>query len=152
MRWRRVYFGARVGVACFKIQADDTILLISSLLLRCISICDLIMRMKIKIWSTVVSPVVLYKCETWCHTLWEESGRRVFENMVPRKQFGPNVEQVAGDGRKLLNEELHDKFSSPNKGGSDGQGMWYLCGENFIEGRPRRGCESIIKMNVKEIR
>jgi hypothetical protein len=99
--------------------------------------------MKIKIWSLLVSPVVLYEWETWCHTVWEERGLR--------KQFGPNVEQVTGDGRKLHNEELHDKFSSPNKGGSDGQGMWYLWGENFLEGRPRRGCESIVKMDVKEV-
>ena len=68
--------------------------------------------------------VVLYGCETWCHTLWEERGLRVFESRVLREQFGPVVEQVTGDGRKLRNEELHDKFSSPNKGGSDGQGMW----------------------------
>jgi hypothetical protein len=73
--------------------------------------------MKIKIWSAVVSPLVLYECETWCHTLWEERGLRVLENRVLREQFGPNVEQVTGDGRKLHNEELHDKFSSPNKGG-----------------------------------
>ena len=88
--------------------------------------------MKIKLWSTVVS-LVLHECETWCHTLWEERGLRVFESRVLGKQFGPNVEQVTGDGRKLHNEELHDKFS-PNKGGSDGEGMWYTWGENFVEG------------------
>ena len=78
------------------------------------------MRMKIKIWDAVVSLDVLYECETWCHTLWEKGGLRVFESGVFRKQFGPNVEKVTGNGRKLHNEELHDKFSSPNKGESDG--------------------------------
>jgi hypothetical protein len=29
--------------------------------------------------------------------------------------------------------------------------MWYLWGENSVAGRPRRDCESIIKMDVKEI-
>ena len=123
MSWRRVCFGVRVGVACFKVHAHDTGVLISYLLLRCIAVCDQRMRMEIKMWSAVVSPFVLYECETCCHTLWEEGGLRVFESRVLRKQFGPNVEQVTGDGRKLHNEELHDKFSSPNKGGSDGQGM-----------------------------
>ena len=116
-------------------------------LLGCTSVCDQIMRMKFKIRSTVVSPVVLYECETWCHTLWEEGEL----SGVLRGQFGPNVGQVTGDGRELHNEELHDKFSSPNRGGSDGQGMWYLWGENFVEGRPRCGYESIIKMDVKEV-
>jgi len=32
-KWRRVYFGARVGVACFRVHADDTVLLMSSLLM-----------------------------------------------------------------------------------------------------------------------
>jgi len=151
VRWRSVYFGARVGVACFRVHTDDTKFLVISLLFRCIFVCNIRMRMKIRIWSTVVSPVVLYECETWCHTLWKERGLRVFENRVLRKQFGPNVEQVTGDGKKLHNEELHVKFSSANKGGSDGHGMWYLWGENFVEGRPRRGCESITKMDVKDI-
>jgi hypothetical protein len=71
--------------------------------------------MKIKIWSTVILPVVLYECETWCLILWEERWLRVFENRVLRKMFGPNMEQVTGEGRKLHNEEHHDEFSSANK-------------------------------------
>ena len=65
------------------------------------------MRIKIRIWSMAVSTVVLYGCETWSHALWEERGLRVFENRVLRKQFGPNLEQVTGDERKLHYEELH---------------------------------------------
>jgi hypothetical protein len=99
-----VYCGGCVGVACYNVHADDTRLLVSSRLLRCISACELRTRIKIKkIWSAVVSPIVLYECETWCNTLWEERGLRMFENRVLRKQFGPNVEQVTGDRRKLNN-------------------------------------------------
>jgi hypothetical protein len=29
--------------------------------------------------------------------------------------------------------------------------MWYVWGENIIEGIPRRGYESIVKMDVKEV-
>ena len=130
VRWRRVHFGAGFLVACFKVRAKDTILLISFILLRRFSVCDLRMRTKIRIWGTVVSPV-LYESETWCHTLRKERWLRVFENRVLRKQSGANVEQVTGCGRKLHTEEHHDKFSSANKKRSDGQRMWYVWGENI---------------------
>jgi hypothetical protein len=32
----------------------------------------------------------------------------MFKNWVLREIFGPKMEQVAGDWRKLHNEELHD--------------------------------------------
>jgi hypothetical protein len=38
--------------------------------------------LKIKIYETVISPVVLYGCETWSLTLREEHTLRVFENSV----------------------------------------------------------------------
>jgi hypothetical protein len=47
---------------------------------------------KIKIYKTVILPVVLYGCETWSLTLREELGLRVFENRVLRRIFGPKRE------------------------------------------------------------
>ena len=41
-------------------------------------------NLKIKIYKTVVLPVVLYGCETWSLTLREESRLRVFENRILR--------------------------------------------------------------------
>jgi hypothetical protein len=38
--------------------------------------------LKIKIYKTVILPVVLYGCETWSLTLGEEHRLRVFENNV----------------------------------------------------------------------
>jgi hypothetical protein len=63
-------------------------------------------NLKIKIYRTVILPVVLYGCETRSLTLREEHRLRVFENRVLRKIFGPKRE---GDGswRKLHNDELH---------------------------------------------
>jgi hypothetical protein len=39
----------------------------------------------VKIYKTIILPVVLYGCETWCLTLREEHRLRVFENRVLRE-------------------------------------------------------------------
>ena len=49
---------------------------------------------KIKIYRTIIFPVVLYGCETWSLTLREERKLRVFENMVLRKKFSPRRDEV----------------------------------------------------------
>jgi len=59
-------------------------------------------------------PIVLYGCETWSLTLREERKLRVFENMVLRRIFGPRRAEVAGEWRRLHNEELNDLYSSPD--------------------------------------
>jgi hypothetical protein len=70
-------------------------------------------NLKIKIYKTVILPVVLYGCETWSVTLREEDRLRVFEIRVLRKIFGPKREED-GSWRKLRNDELHSLYSSPN--------------------------------------
>jgi len=51
-------------------------------------------KLKIKIYRTVILPVVLYGCETWSPTLKEERRLRVFENRVLRRIFGPKKDEV----------------------------------------------------------
>ena len=53
-------------------------------------------KLKIKIYRTIILPVVLYGCEAWSLTLREERKPRVFENMVLRRIFGPRREEVTG--------------------------------------------------------
>jgi hypothetical protein len=65
-------------------------------------------------YTTIITPVVLYGCETWSLTLREEHKQRVFENRASRRIFGPKRDGVTGGWRKLHNEELHDLYSSPN--------------------------------------
>jgi sorting nexin-29 len=71
-------------------------------------------NLKVKIYKTIILPVVLYGCETSSLTLREEYRLRVFENRVLRRIFGPNRDEVMGEWRKLHNGELHNLYSSPD--------------------------------------
>jgi hypothetical protein len=51
---------------------------------------------KIKIYKTIILPVVLYGCETLSLTLREEHILSVFENRVLRSIFGPKRDEVTG--------------------------------------------------------
>jgi hypothetical protein len=127
-------------------------------------------NLKIKIYRTVILPVVLYGCETWSLTLGEEQRLRVFENRVLRRIFGPKREED-GSWRKLHNAELHDLYSSPNTVRviksrrmrwvghvarmGEGRGAYRVLvgrpeGKRPL-GRPRRRWEDNIKMDLGEI-
>jgi len=71
-------------------------------------------NLKIKIYRTIILPVVLYGCETWSLTLREERKLRVFENMVLRRIFEPRRDEVTRELRRLHDDELKDLYSSPN--------------------------------------
>ena len=66
------------------------------LLQNLLSSCLLSKNIKIKIYRTIILPVVLYGCETWSFTLREERRLRVFENMVLRRIFGSRKDEVTG--------------------------------------------------------
>jgi hypothetical protein len=68
---------------------------------------------KIKIYKTIILPVVSYGCETWSLMLREKHRLMVFENRVFRRIFGPRRDEVTGGWRKLHNEELHGLYPSP---------------------------------------
>jgi len=68
----------------------------------------------IKIYRTVILPVVLYGHETWSLTLREEHRLRVFENRVLRRICGRKRDEVTGEWRKIHNEEPNDLYSSPD--------------------------------------
>jgi hypothetical protein len=94
--------GLNSGNACYhSVQS----LLSSRLLCR---------NVKVKIYKTLILPVVLYGCESLYLTLREEDRLRVFEYRVLGRIFGPKRDEVTGEWRKLHNGELHNLYSSPD--------------------------------------
>jgi hypothetical protein len=71
------------GNVCYSVQS----LLFSRLLPK---------NLKIRIYKTIILPVVLYGRETRSLTLREEHRLRVFENRVLRRIFGPKRDEVSG--------------------------------------------------------
>ena len=50
-------------------------------------------NLKIKIYKTIIIPVVLYGCEAWSLILREEHRLRIFQNRIPRRIFGPQRDE-----------------------------------------------------------
>ena len=69
--------------------------------------------LKIKIYRTIILPVVLYGCETWSLTLREERRLRVFENRVLRRVFGSKRDEITRNGKNYIIWSLGFFTSSP---------------------------------------
>jgi hypothetical protein len=67
-------------------------------------------NLKIKIYRTIILPVVLYGCEAWSLTFRDEPRLKVFENRALRRVFVPKRDEVTGEWRKLHNVELNDLY------------------------------------------
>jgi len=57
-------------------------------------------NIKMKIYTTIILPVVLYGCETWPLTLREKQRLGVFENSVSKKLSGLKRDEVTGGWRR----------------------------------------------------
>jgi hypothetical protein len=68
-------------------------------------------NIKIRIYKTIILPLVLNGYETWSQLLREVQRLRVFENMVLRRIFGPWRDEVMRGWRKLHNEERCNLYS-----------------------------------------
>jgi hypothetical protein len=71
-------------------------------------------NVRVKIYKTVILPVLLYGCETWCLILREEHRLRVFENRFLRRISGPKRDEDTRERRKLHSEELRILYSTPD--------------------------------------
>ncbi|KAJ4438178.1 hypothetical protein ANN_14117 [Periplaneta americana] len=157
--WEEIKHRINMGNACY--YSVET-LLSPSLLSK---------NLKVRIYKTIILPVLLYGCETWTLTLREDHRLRVFENKVLRKIFGAKRDEVTGEWRKLHNTELYALFSSPDiirnlksrrlrwaghlaRMGESRNAYRVLVGR--LEGkrplgRPRRRWEDNIKMDLREV-
>jgi hypothetical protein len=61
-------------------------------------------NLKIRIFKTIILPVVLYGCHTWSLKLREGHRLSVFENRVLKRIFGPKRDEVTREWRKLHSE------------------------------------------------
>jgi hypothetical protein len=128
-------------------------------------------NVKVKIYTPIILPVVLYGCETWSLTLREEHRLRVFENRFLRRIFGPKRDEVMGEWRNVHSEELNNLYSYPDiirqvksrrmrwaghvaRIGEERKVYKVLVGKPEGKrplGRPRRRWEDGIRMDVKKI-
>ena len=63
-------------------------------------------NLKINIHRIIILPVVLYGCETWSLTFWEEHMMKVSENRVLRRIFGPTRDEVTEGGGNYIIRSL----------------------------------------------
>jgi hypothetical protein len=71
-------------------------------------------NIKVKIYKTIILPVVLYGCKTCSLTLRKQHRLKVFENRVLKRILGTKRVEVMGEWRKLHSGKLHNLYSSPN--------------------------------------
>ena len=130
-----------------------------------------IQKFNVKMYRTIILPVVLCGCETWSLTLWEERRLRVLENSVLRRIFGPERDEVTGEWRKLRKGELNDLYFSPSivrviklrrmrwvwhvACMGERRGVYRVLvrkpeGKRQL-GKPRRRWEENIKLNLQEV-
>jgi hypothetical protein len=60
---------------------------------------------KLKIYKSLIRPVVTYGCEAWTLTNRDEQNLRIFEHRILRKTLGP-VQNEDGSWRIRMNYEL----------------------------------------------
>jgi hypothetical protein len=128
-------------------------------------------NLKIKIYRTIILPVVLYVYEIWSLTLREARRLSVFKNRMLSGIFGPRRDEVTGKWRKLHNEELNNLYSSSSivrviksrrmtwaghvAHMGESRGMYRVLvgkpeGRRPL-GRPKRRWEVNVRMGVREV-
>jgi len=59
-------------------------------------------------------PVIFHEHGTWSLTRKDERRLIMFDNRALGQAFGPKRDEVTGEWRRLHNEKLYDRYSSPN--------------------------------------
>ncbi|KAI5635541.1 hypothetical protein NE865_11715 [Phthorimaea operculella] len=70
-------------------------------------------KTKIRVYKTVIRPILMYECEAWTLTLKEENKLLVAERKIYRKMLGP-TRRDDGSWRVRKNRELEELVAEPN--------------------------------------
>ncbi|KAL4100807.1 hypothetical protein QTP88_020836 [Uroleucon formosanum] len=71
-------------------------------------------NLKIRMYMTLLRPIVMYGSETWALRKAEEQRLGVFERKVLRKIYGPVFDNQRNEWRKLHNYEIQMQFQRPD--------------------------------------
>ncbi|VVC30294.1 eIF3G, RNA recognition motif,RNA recognition motif domain,Eukaryotic translation initiation factor 3 [Cinara cedri] len=71
-------------------------------------------NLKVRMYLTLLRPIVLYGAETWPLRKTEERRIAVFERKVLRRIYGAYFDVLTNEWRKLHNEELQSLFQRPD--------------------------------------
>ena len=71
-------------------------------------------KTKLRIYNTVIRPLLIYGCETWSLTKALEKRFEVFENAVLRRIEGPIYDQETNEWRRRHNREIRNSTKQPN--------------------------------------
>jgi len=69
---------------------------------------------KLKIYKSLIRPVMTYGCEAWTLTNRDEKHLRIFESRILRKIFGP-VQNEDGSWRIRMNYELNELIGNADR-------------------------------------
>ena len=70
---------------------------------------------KLRVYNTIIRPILLYGCETWALTKVLEKRLEVFENRILRKITGPIFDQETLEWRIRHNWEIRDNPATPHQ-------------------------------------
>jgi hypothetical protein len=70
-------------------------------------------RAKLRIYNTIIRPVVTYGCDTWSLTVRAQERLLVFENKVLRRILGPRRDPTTGRVRMRSNDEIRRLTGQP---------------------------------------
>ena len=69
---------------------------------------------KMKVYNTIIRPILIYGCESWSLTKQQEKRLEVFENKILRIVVGPVYDQEIGQWRRKHNWELREQTKQPH--------------------------------------
>ena len=68
---------------------------------------------KLRAYTSIIRPIVVYGCETWRLTKQLESMLMVFENGILRRIYGPVRDELTGEWQRRHNADLRDLSRLP---------------------------------------